>query len=194
PRAGAQPAAGAGRRGCGGRPALAGRGQRRLLGPADLPALRLAAPRGMEGGRAQRRASHQAIHRRSRGAVVARLAAASRRGPPRAAPVAPRRLGARRRARRRPLRPTGFPPPDCARARRCPRWRLPPGARVVRIDMKQAAAHPLLPEARLATTRDLVFLCGSLALVVIPHATRAPWWLSLLTLCLYAWRIHYSMH
>src|SRR5262249_54359120 len=54
--------------------------------------------------------------------------------------------------------------------------------------------HPLLPEARLATTRDLVFLCGSLALVVIPHATRAPWWLSLLTLCLYAWRIHYSMH
>src|SRR5262249_30940091 len=27
-----------------------------------------------------------------------------------------------------------------------------------------------------------------------PHATRAPWWLSLLTLCLYAWRIHYSMH
>jgi transglutaminase-like putative cysteine protease len=60
--------------------------------------------------------------------------------------------------------------------------------------MKHAAAHPLLPEARLATTRDLFFLCGSLALVVIPHATRAPWWLTLLTLCLYAWRIHYSMH
>ena len=60
--------------------------------------------------------------------------------------------------------------------------------------MKSAAAHPLLPEARLATTRDLVLLCGSLALVVIPHATRAPWWLTLLTLCLYAWRIHYSMN
>jgi transglutaminase-like putative cysteine protease len=60
--------------------------------------------------------------------------------------------------------------------------------------MKNAAAHPLLPEARLATTRDLVLLCGSLALVVIPHATRAPWWLTLLTACLYAWRIHYSMN
>ncbi|HEV8108844.1 MAG TPA: DUF3488 and transglutaminase-like domain-containing protein [Burkholderiales bacterium] len=60
--------------------------------------------------------------------------------------------------------------------------------------MKNAAAHPLLPEARLATTRDLVLLCGSLALVVIPHATRAPWWLTLLTLCLYAWRIHYSIN
>ncbi|HWI99376.1 MAG TPA: DUF3488 and transglutaminase-like domain-containing protein [Burkholderiales bacterium] len=60
--------------------------------------------------------------------------------------------------------------------------------------MKSAAAHPLLPEARLASTRDLVLLCGSLALVVIPHATRAPWWLTLLTLCLYAWRIHYSMN
>ena len=60
--------------------------------------------------------------------------------------------------------------------------------------MKSAAAHPLLPEARLASTRDLVLLCGSLILVVIPHATRAPWWLTLLTLCLYAWRIHYSMN
>jgi len=60
--------------------------------------------------------------------------------------------------------------------------------------MKSAAAHPLLPEARLASTRDLVLLCGSLTLVVMPHATRAPWWLTLLTLCLYAWRIHYSMN
>jgi len=60
--------------------------------------------------------------------------------------------------------------------------------------VKNAAAHPLLPEARLASTRDLVLLCGSLALVVMPHAARAPWWLTLLTLCLYAWRIHYSMN
>ena len=60
--------------------------------------------------------------------------------------------------------------------------------------MKNAAAHPLLPEARLASTRDLVLLCGALTLVVLPHATRAPWWLTLLTLCLYAWRIHYSMN
>src|ERR1051325_2701335 len=148
----------------------------------------------MEGGRAQRRASYEAVHRRGRGAALARLAAASRRGWPRAAPVAPRRLGARRRARRRFLRSSPSRPRAHARARRCPRRRLPAGARAVRIEMKGAAAHPLLPEARLATTRDLVFLCGSLALVVIPHATRAPWWLTLPTLCPSAWGIHYSVH
>jgi protein-glutamine gamma-glutamyltransferase len=58
----------------------------------------------------------------------------------------------------------------------------------------KAPAHPLSPEARLATTRDLLFLAGSLVLVVAPHALRAPWWLTLLTLCLYAWRIHYSLN
>ena len=58
----------------------------------------------------------------------------------------------------------------------------------------KSVAHPLSPEARLATTRDLVLLCASLALVVAPHATRAPWWLTLLTVCLYAWRIHYSLN
>src|SRR6185295_6701915 len=192
--AGAHAAAGAARRGGGGRAALAGRGQRRLLRAADLPAFRLAAPRGVESRRAQRRAAHQAVHRRGRGAALARLAAASRHGRPGAAPVAPRRLGSRRRARRRVLRPAASGRRDCARARRCPRRYLPAGARVVRIEMKNAAAHPLLPEARLATTRDLVLLCGSLALVVLPHATRAPWWLTLLTLCLFAWRIHYSVN
>jgi protein-glutamine gamma-glutamyltransferase len=54
--------------------------------------------------------------------------------------------------------------------------------------------HPLSPEVRLATTRDLVLLVASLLLVIAPHAVRAPWWLTLLTLCLYAWRIHYSLN
>jgi len=54
--------------------------------------------------------------------------------------------------------------------------------------------HPLSPEARLVTTRDLLFLCGSLSLVVLPHATRAPWWITLLALCLYAWRIFCSLN
>ncbi len=55
-------------------------------------------------------------------------------------------------------------------------------------------AHPLSPEVRVATTRDLLLLAGSLILVITPHALRAPWWLTLLTLCLYAWRIHYSLN
>ena len=55
-------------------------------------------------------------------------------------------------------------------------------------------AHPLSPEVRVASTRDLMLLAGSLILVIAPHALRAPWWLTLLTLCLYAWRIHYSLN
>jgi protein-glutamine gamma-glutamyltransferase len=54
--------------------------------------------------------------------------------------------------------------------------------------------HPLSPEVRLASARDLTLLCGSLILVCAPHALRAPWWLTLLTLCLFAWRIHYSVN
>jgi transglutaminase-like putative cysteine protease len=58
----------------------------------------------------------------------------------------------------------------------------------------KAVPHPLSPEGRLVTTRDLLFLCGSLVLVVLPHALRAPWWITLLALCLYGWRIHYSLN
>jgi transglutaminase-like putative cysteine protease len=58
----------------------------------------------------------------------------------------------------------------------------------------KAVPHPLSPEARLVTTRDLLFLCGSLVLVILPHAMRAPWWITLLALCLYGWRIHYSLN
>ena len=56
------------------------------------------------------------------------------------------------------------------------------------------APHPLSPDIRLVTTRELALLVASLALVIAPHALRAPWWLTLLTLCLYAWRIHYSIN
>ena len=31
-------------------------------------------------------------------------------------------------------------------------------------------------------------------LVVAPHALRAPWWLTLLTLCLYAWRLYFALN
>ena len=48
--------------------------------------------------------------------------------------------------------------------------------------------HPLSPDLRLLTLRDLMWLTGSLAIIVAPHALRAPWWLTLLTLCLYGWR------
>jgi len=49
--------------------------------------------------------------------------------------------------------------------------------------------HPLAPEQRQVNARDLAWLIASLLLVMAPHAMRAPWWLTLLTLCLYAWRM-----
>ena len=48
--------------------------------------------------------------------------------------------------------------------------------------------HPLTPEARLLTGRDLAGLVLALAIVGAPHALRAPWWLALLTAGLFAWR------
>jgi protein-glutamine gamma-glutamyltransferase len=56
-----------------------------------------------------------------------------------------------------------------------------------------APAHPLVPELRLVSIRDLAWLIGSLVLVIAPHATRAPWWLTLLTLGLFAWRFYYAL-
>ncbi len=53
-----------------------------------------------------------------------------------------------------------------------------------------APAHPLAPEQRSLGWRDLAGLVASLLIVVAPHAERAPWWLTLLTLALYAWRIY----
>jgi transglutaminase-like putative cysteine protease len=54
--------------------------------------------------------------------------------------------------------------------------------------------HPLAPELRQVTARDLTWLIGSLVLVIAPHALRAPWWLTLLTLCLYGWRVYFVLN
>jgi len=51
-----------------------------------------------------------------------------------------------------------------------------------------AAAHPLAPEQRAITLRDVHALVLSLALVIAPHALRAPWWLTAATAALFAWR------
>jgi len=51
-----------------------------------------------------------------------------------------------------------------------------------------SVAHPSAPELRPVGGRDLAGLLIALVLVVAPHALRAPWWLTLLTVLLYAWR------
>lgn len=56
-----------------------------------------------------------------------------------------------------------------------------------------ALAHPLAPEVRPATGRDLAWLIGSLLLVIAPHSFRAPWWLTALVLCLFGWRLYFSL-
>src|SRR5437763_2293034 len=58
----------------------------------------------------------------------------------------------------------------------------------------KALPHPPSPDMRLLTLRDLVWLTGSLAIVIAPHALRAPWWLTLLTLCLYGWRFYCTLN
>jgi transglutaminase-like putative cysteine protease len=60
--------------------------------------------------------------------------------------------------------------------------------------MSAGAAHPLDPGARAVGTRELAWLIGSLLLVAAPHALRAPWWLTALTLCLFAWRFWCSLN
>lgn len=54
--------------------------------------------------------------------------------------------------------------------------------------------NPLAPQQRPVGARELAWLVGSLILVIAPHATRAPWWLTLLTLCLYGWRIYFAVN
>ena len=56
----------------------------------------------------------------------------------------------------------------------------------------RALPHPLAPELRLVAGRDLTGLIVSLLIVTAPHAARTPWWLSLLTACLYGWRVYVS--
>ena len=55
------------------------------------------------------------------------------------------------------------------------------------------APHPLAPEQRAVSVHDLAWLIGSLVLVIAPHMLRAPWWLTLLTLCLFAWRVRCAL-
>jgi transglutaminase-like putative cysteine protease len=54
--------------------------------------------------------------------------------------------------------------------------------------------HPLAPEQRQVGARDLVWLIAALVLVIAPHALRAPWWLTLLNLCLFGWRLYFSLN
>ena len=54
--------------------------------------------------------------------------------------------------------------------------------------------HPLAPEARSVSGRELAWLSASLLTVVAPHMLRAPWWLTLLTLCLFAWRAYFVVN
>ncbi len=82
---------------------------------------------------------------------------------------------------------------DRARARRRACRRLLAGARALRNSMK-GVAHPLSPEVRLATHARPRAALRLAHPRVAPHALRAPWWLTLLTLCLFAWRIHYSLN
>ena len=56
------------------------------------------------------------------------------------------------------------------------------------------APHPLAPELRAVNARDLAWLIASLVVVIAPHALRAPWWLTLLTLCLYGWRMYFALN
>lgn len=51
-----------------------------------------------------------------------------------------------------------------------------------------AALHPLHPEARALTGRDLLWLSLCLAAVLAPHAARTPWWLPVFAGILLAWR------
>jgi len=53
--------------------------------------------------------------------------------------------------------------------------------------------HPLAPELRAVSLRDLGGLLLALLLVAAPHALRMPWWLTLLTLGLYGWRVQLAL-
>ena len=51
-----------------------------------------------------------------------------------------------------------------------------------------AVTHPLAPDLRPVTERDVAGLILGLVIVVVPHAMRAPWWVIAAALTLYAWR------
>ena len=128
-------------------------GQRRLLRAARLPAHRLAAPRGVEGGGAQRRHAHQAVHRRGGGRAVARLARCCppARSEQRLSRLAGWVLAAERDGARYGLRLPGRR--DRARPRRRAPRRLPAGAGALRMSAEPMRARPAPALARAARGR-----------------------------------------
>jgi protein-glutamine gamma-glutamyltransferase len=56
-----------------------------------------------------------------------------------------------------------------------------------------ALSHPLAPEQRPVGARDLGWLLAGMVVVMTPHFSRAPWWLTGLTLCLYGWRVYVTL-
>ena len=59
--------------------------------------------------------------------------------------------------------------------------------------MAATAPHPLAPEQRAVTGRDLGWLCGCLVFVMAPHAMRVPWWLTVFATFLFAWRTYLAL-
>ena len=59
--------------------------------------------------------------------------------------------------------------------------------------MSAVLAHPLAPEQRAVTGRDLGWLCGCLVFVMTPHALRVPWWLTVFAICLFGWRTYLAI-
>ena len=55
-------------------------------------------------------------------------------------------------------------------------------------------AQPVPPGQRPIAWRDFALLAAGLAIVIAPHALRAPWWLTLLTASLVAWRAAALVH
>ena len=50
--------------------------------------------------------------------------------------------------------------------------------------------HPLALESRPVTLHDVAGIVLSLVIVAAPHAAHSPWWLSVLTASMYAWRLY----
>ena len=57
-----------------------------------------------------------------------------------------------------------------------------------------AVPHPLAPEQRGVSDRDIGWLLLTLMLVIAPHTLRAPWWLTALALCLFGWRAYLHLN
>jgi transglutaminase-like putative cysteine protease len=54
-------------------------------------------------------------------------------------------------------------------------------------------SHPLALESRPVTLHDVAGIVLSLVIVAAPHAAHSPWWLSVLTASMYAWRLYLAL-